>query len=80
MKDKSICIIKRFPEKSHALTLLMAEDPEFLAICEDYEACVAALSYWTQSSEPEAVTRIDEYNTLVRELEEEIIQVVAARL
>ena len=61
------------------MTLLMAEDPEFLAVCEDYDACVEALCYWTRSSDPEGATRIDEYNTLVRELEEEIIQVVAAR-
>ena len=57
----------------------MAEDPEFLSVCEDYDACIEALRYWAQSNEPEAATRLNEYNTLVRELEEEIIGVVAAR-
>jgi len=58
----------------------MASDPEFLNICEDYEACAEALSYWARSKEPEAAARINEYNALVGELEEEIIRVVAARL
>ena len=79
MNDKNHCILKRFPENIHTLTLLMAEDPEFLAVCEDYDACVEALRYWARSNEPEAATRINEYSTLVQELEEEIIQVVAAR-
>jgi hypothetical protein len=61
------------------MALLMAEDPEFLAMCEDYDACIEALRYWAQSNEPQASTRMNEYNTLVRELEEEILQVVEAR-
>ena len=79
MDERNHRILERFPEKSHALALLMAEDPEFLAVCEDYDACVEALRYWTQSKKPEAGTRVDEYRTLVQELEAEIIQVVAAR-
>ena len=79
MNEKNHCILKRFPEKSHTLALLMAEDPEFLAVCEDYDACIEALRYWAQSNEPEAASRINEYRTLVQELEAEIIQVVAAR-
>ena len=79
MNEKNHSIIKRFPEKIHALTLLMAEDPAFLAVCEDYDACIEALRYWSRSNEPEAAARINEYNALVRELEEEIIQIVEAR-
>ena len=55
----------------------MVENPEFLAACEDYDACIEALQYWEQSNEPESATRINEYNTLVRELEEEILKVAA---
>jgi len=79
MTGKTHEILKRFPEKSGSLALLIAEDPEFLALCEDYEACVKALRYWVDSNEPEAATRINEYNSLVRELEEEIVRVVEAR-
>jgi len=72
MNDKASNILEQFPEKSHTIALLMEEDTEFLALCEDYDACVKALRYWEQSNEHEAKTRVNEYRTLVRELEEEI--------
>jgi hypothetical protein len=56
----------------------MEEDGEFHALCEDYDACVDALRYWGKSKEPEAKTRVNEYRNLVRELEEEITQALAA--
>jgi hypothetical protein len=74
MNDKARHIRERFSDKKHSLYLLMAEDPEFLALCEDYDACVNALRYWTQSKEPEAKTRVNEYRGLVRDLQEEIAQ------
>ena len=74
MNDKTRHIRERFPDKKQSLDLLMAEDPEFLAMCEDYAACVNALRYWTRSKKPEAKTRINEYRVLVRDLEEEITQ------
>ena len=79
MNEENANILKRFPEKIHTLTVLMAEIPEFLAVCEDYEACVEALRYWAQSNEPEAEARTQEYRALVQELEAEIIQAVEAR-
>jgi hypothetical protein len=72
--DKTRHIRERFPDKKQSLDLLMAEDPEFLALCEDCDACANALRYWTQSKEPEAKTRVNEYRALVRDLEEEIAQ------
>jgi hypothetical protein len=79
VNDKPHHIREQFPDKKHSLDLLMAEDSEFLALCEDYDACVNALRYWTQSKkEPEAKTRVSEYRALVRDLEEEIIQVLVA--
>jgi hypothetical protein len=57
----------------------MGEDPEFLAVCEDYDACIEALRYWDRSNEPEAETRVTEYHALVEELEKEIVEAVAAR-
>ena len=79
MTAKTHEILKRFPEKSGSLALLIAEDPEFRAVCEDYDACAEALRYWAGSDEPEAPTRINEYNTLARELEEEILEIVTAQ-
>jgi hypothetical protein len=65
-------ILEQFPEKSHIIFHLVEEDPEFFALCEDYDICVNALRYWEQSKKPEAKTRINEYRTLAREIEEEI--------
>ena len=74
MTDKAHHIRERFPDKSHIIDLLILEDAEFLALCEDYDACVYALQYWAKSKASEAETRVNEYRTLIEELEEEITQ------
>ena len=76
--DKARYIRERHLDKQRRIDLLMAEDPEFLALCEDYDACVNALRYWTQSKEPEAESRVSEYLTLIEELGEEITQALEA--
>ncbi len=78
MDDKTRHIREQFPDKKQSLDLLMAEDPEFFALCEDYDVCVDALRYWTESKEPEAKTRVNEYLALVRDFEEEIAQALVA--
>ncbi len=78
MNDKPRHILEKFREDSHTIARLIEEDGEFLAMCEDYDACVNALRYWAKSKEPEAKTRVNEYRNLVRELEEEITQALAA--
>ena len=71
-------IRERFPDKTHTIDLLMAKDPEFLTLCEDFDACVDALRYWAKSEKSEAETRVNEYRTLVGELQEEIVQALEA--
>ena len=78
MNDKAKHIRERFPDKSHVIDLLIVEDPEFLDLCEDYDACVNALLYWTGSEAPEAEIRVNEYRTLVQELEQEVNQAFVA--
>ena len=78
MNDKGRHIRKRFPDKKHAIDLLILEDPEFLTLCEDHDACVDALRYWAKSEKPEAKTRVNEYHTLIRELQQEIAQALEA--
>ncbi len=70
-------IQERFPDQKHRIDLLMAQDPEFLALSEDYDTCVNALRYWAQSNAPESENRVIEYHTLIKELEEEIFQLLA---
>ena len=74
MNDKTRHIRERFPDKCPIIDLLMADDPEFVALSEDYDACVNALRYWAQSNAPESESRAIEYHTLIKELEWEISQ------
>ncbi len=74
VNDKANHIREQFSDQEHNIDLLMAEDPEFFALCEDYEICINALGYWAGSQEPEAETRVKEYRALVQELQEEIGQ------
>ena len=67
-------IRKRFSDQKYSVDQLMTKDSEFLSLCDDYDACINALQYWTTSKEPEAESRIDEFRYIVRELEEEVIE------
>ena len=78
MNGKIPYILERLSDKSHMIELLMTKDPEFVALCEDYNDCVNALRYWGRSKAPEAETRVNEYRTLIGELEEEINQTLEA--
>jgi hypothetical protein len=78
VKDKTHHIRKRFPDNNHTIDHLLSENPEFPTLCEDYGACVDALQYWTRSKEPEAETRVTEYQIIIQELEDEIHQAFTA--
>ncbi len=78
MNDKTRHIRKRFLDKCPIIDLLMVENPEFVALSEDYDTCINALRYWAQSNAPESENRVIEYHTLIEELEEEISQFLAA--
>jgi len=77
MTDKPSHILERFPEMKLHIELLIEEDSDFLALCEDYQVCIEALQHWEQSTEPEAKTRVNEYRILVTDIEEEIVQALA---
>jgi uncharacterized protein YdcH (DUF465 family) len=78
VKDQAHHILKRFPADNHTIDILLTEDPEFSALCEEYNACVDALQYWVKSNKREAETRVTEYRTLIQELEDEIHQAFTA--
>jgi len=71
-------IRERFPDQTHRIDLLMAQDSEFLALSEDYDTCINALRYWAGSNAPESENRVIEYHALIKKLEEEIFQLLAA--
>ena len=78
MSDKPHHFRERFPDKKTSIDRRMAEDAEFLALCEEYDACVNALQYWAKSKEPEAEIRVHECRNLVQELEEEVVEALMA--
>jgi len=73
-------IRERFPDKKQSIDLLMAQDPEFLTLCEDHDACVDALRYWAKSKAPEAETKVNEYRDLIQELEKEVTEALEAMM
>ena len=74
MNSKAYHIRKRFPDQKYSIDKLMARDPEFLSLCDDYDACINAIEYWGKFNEPEAEIMIDEFRTIARELEEEVVE------
>jgi hypothetical protein len=79
VNDIARYIRERFPDKKQSIDRLMAEDPGFLSLCDDYDVCVNALLYWSKSGEPEAEIRVNEYHTIARELEEEVVEALIAQ-
>jgi hypothetical protein len=67
-------IVERFPEKKEAVERLFECNESFQSMCEEYEACLAALRYWRESSLPEAPDFRNEFSSLLGELEEEILE------
>lgn len=78
MTDIAHHIKEKFPGDEPAINRLVAQDPEFCTICEDYDACITALQYWIDSNAPEASIRMDEYRNLIEGLETEAAQAIAA--
>ena len=79
MGDRTRHIRERFPDQKDRIDHLVAQDPEFLSVCEDYAACVDALNYWSNSKTAEAEIRVKEYRHICRELEDEVTEVIKER-
>jgi hypothetical protein len=67
-------IFKRFPERKETIKVLFKNNESFKTLCEDYRRCAEALHHWNQSLDEDAPARTREYEALLRELEEEILQ------
>jgi len=64
------------PDQKVSIDRLAGQDSEFLALCDDFDACVDALQYWTDSEEPGANSKVDEYRELIGALYKEITQIL----
>jgi hypothetical protein len=69
-------ILERFSERTEEIKVLYKSDESFKTLCEDYRQCAEARQYWAQSLHEDAPARVREYEALLQELEEEILQMV----
>ncbi len=69
-------VMKKFPEDRAVIQRLFKSDDEFLMLCDDYWRCKEALVYWNMSTSDHAPLRISEYQSLLKELENEIMRTV----
>jgi len=67
-------VVRRFPAHEMIIKRLYREDGTFQTICEDFGNCCDALERWRQSALEDAPARKRDYETLLQDLEEEILQ------
>ena len=76
--DRGVLVaVQRFPQWGSEIRRLALADTAFRALCEDLVDAQSALALWTRSDGAQAVQRRNEYETLVRELADEIAGLVA---
>jgi hypothetical protein len=61
---------EKFPEHELAVRRLILRDRDFCSVCENHEACLAAVRHWNAEGNQE---RAGEYRRLCLEIEEEIL-------
>lgn len=76
IQQSLLTICDRFPDRVEKIKALFNNDESFKTLCEDYRRCAEALQHWNQSLDENASMRVGEYEALLRELEEEILQTV----
>ena len=67
-------IMKRFPDRKDALLHMYRKSDSFKSICDSYQECFEALRYWAESEHETAVDRHREYESLLHDLEQDILQ------
>ena len=67
-------LMKRFPDCKDALLQMYRTSKSFRSICENYQECLEAVRYWSQSEHETAVDRHREYQSLLHELEQDILE------
>ncbi|MGO9688977.1 MAG: hypothetical protein ACLP2X_10600 [Syntrophobacteraceae bacterium] len=69
-----VAVVERFPERRESIERLFERDKSFRLLCEDYVACRKAYRFWQGSSLPEAPDLRNDFSSLQRELDEEILE------
>jgi hypothetical protein len=69
-----LAVCNRFPDRTDTTRQLFTENESFRTLCNDYRKCGTALRYWNRSDTESSDNRRLEYETVQRELEEEIVR------
>ena len=67
-------VIHKFPQHKGVIQRLYKSNDEFRALCDDYLKCKEALTYWNISNSDQAPLRVNEYQSLLEGLENEILR------
>jgi len=79
MEKGLLAAVRRFPLKGPEIRRLALSDVSFRSLCEDLADAEHALDIWSASSSSVRTSRLGEYETLVKELVDEIETVLASR-
>lgn len=72
MPHKSRHVLDQLPQHAAALRERMIVDREFRSLCEDYGETLEALRRWEASDDRHRQERVEEFRSLLAELELEI--------
>jgi uncharacterized protein YPO0396 len=72
MPDKSRHVLDQLPQHAAAMRERMIVDREFRSLCEDYGEALEALRGWEASDDRHRQERVEEFRSLLAELELEI--------
>jgi hypothetical protein len=67
-------VLAGFPDHEETIKRLFKVNDSFRSLCEDYRQCARASKFWNQSASEEAPARREEYENLLQDLSEEILQ------
>lgn len=72
-----LLVMERFPDHGEILEHLYGKSESFSSLCDDYKECRGAVDKCSGSTGEEATGYRKEWATLVRGLEEEILEYLA---
>jgi hypothetical protein len=65
---------ERFPDQKEVIRSLFEKSETFKTLCEDHRKCCGAIRYWDGKEGDVAFERRQEYEALLWDLEEEILE------
>jgi hypothetical protein len=65
-------VVERFPERMELVRRLYLSDEQFRSICEDFSLSIASLRRFERRPDAHVRPEVDDYRTVLRELEDEI--------